>query len=293
MAPARRLRRREPLIGVVGWPQDTNEAIVSAWRKLGIAAELLPPEEALSELVHGDTAIGRFDVLRTLDGVEPGLDVLDELDRRGVRVLNGVEGLLNAHDKLRTAKLLSEVGLAHPRTVHLSGLGQRVELVPPLVVKPRFGSWGADVIRCESAEAFERVLVDIAKRPWFLEHGALLQELVPPVGFDLRLVVAGREVVGAAERVAAHGEWRTNVSLGGTVRSMDPSSEACELGVRAAAATGGDLVGIDLLPVDGGYIVLELNGAVEFDGVYDLPGRGSGVFEAAARALGLLEISVR
>jgi glutathione synthase/RimK-type ligase-like ATP-grasp enzyme len=160
-------------------------------------------------------------------------------------------------------------------------------------VKPRYGSWGADVIRCESEDAVERVFAEVANRPWFVEHGALLQEVAPPVGFDLRLVVAGREVVGAAERVAAHGEWRTNVSVGGTVRSMDPSREACELGVRAATATDADLVGIDLLRVDGGYIVLELNGAVEFDGVYDLPNRSSGVFEAAAGALGLLEIFVR
>jgi [lysine-biosynthesis-protein LysW]--L-2-aminoadipate ligase len=281
---------RGPVVGVVGWRQETNESIVAAWRALGIPAALLGPEEALETLVSGDVAVGRFDVLRTLDGVEAGLEVLDELAGRGVRVLNGVESLLNTHDKLRTARLLDRAGLPNPRTVHCRNVGQGLELAPPLVVKPRFGSWGADVFRCETEADVLQILREVGTRPWFLAHGALLQELVPPAGSDLRLVVAGGDVVGAAERIAAHGEWRTNVSLGGTKRSVDPSPEARDLGRRAAAAIGADLVGIDLLPVDDGYLVLELNGAVEFDPVYDLSGSGAGVFEAAAGALGLLPV---
>jgi RimK family alpha-L-glutamate ligase len=280
------------VVGIVGWPQATNEAIAAAWRELGIAAALLRPEEALETLAAGDVAIGRLDVLQTLDGVEPGLDVLDELGSRGVRVLNGVDGLLNAHDKLRTARLLGRAGLPHPRTGHCPTAGHRLELAPPLVIKPRFGSWGADVFRCETEQEVERIMGEVAARPWFLKHGALFQELMPAIGFDLRLIVAGGEVVGAAERVAARGEWRTNVSLGATKRSADPPLEARELGTLAAAALDADLVGIDLLPVDGGYVIFELNGAVEFDSVYDLPDSDAGVFEAAAGALGLLQTLV-
>ena len=108
---------------------------------------------------------------------------------------------------------------------------------------------------------------------------------MPPVGYDLRVVVAGGEVVGATERVARAGEWRTNTALGGTRRPAQPTEEACALGVRAAEAIGADLVGVDLLPVPDGYVVLELNGAVEFDHAYDLDERD--VYEAAAEALEL------
>ena len=94
--------------------------------------------------------------------------------------------------------------------------------------------------------------------------------------------VAGRQVVGAIERVAPAGEWRTNVALGGIRRPVVPPPRACELGVAAATALGIDLVGVDLLPVGAGeYVVLELNAAVEFTPEYG----EEDVYAAAVSAL--------
>jgi ribosomal protein S6--L-glutamate ligase len=114
-----------------------------------------------------------------------------------------------------------------------------------------------------------------------------MQELVPPCGHDLRLIVARGEVVGAIERVAAPGEWRTNVAQGGTRRPIDPPPDARALALAAAQAVGGDLVGVDLLPTESGYTVLELNGAVDFTFEYSLGGRD--VFDEVARILVLEE----
>ena len=92
---------------------------------------------------------------------------------------------------------------------------------------------------------------------------------MPPAGFDLRIVVAGGVAVGAISRVAAPGEWRTNIALGGTRVAVEPPPEALELAVRAAEAAGADLIGVDLLPDGaGGHTVLELNGAVDFTREY-------------------------
>jgi RimK family alpha-L-glutamate ligase len=233
----------------------------------------------------GDVAIGRLDVVPTLDGVEPGLLELLLLERAGFSVLNPARALLGCHDKWRTAALLDAAGLPHPRTA-LAIHGKATLLEPPLVVKPRFGSWGVNVERCETSEELEATLTAVASRPWCRRHGALVQELVPSVGVDLRLVVARGAVVGAIERVARGGEWRTNTSLGAVRRPVDPSREACDLAVAAARAVGGDLVGIDLLPLaEGGYTVIELNGAVDFTSEYGLSGRDA--LEEAAAALGL------
>ena len=119
-----------------------------------------------------------------------------------------------------------------------------------------------------------------------MRQGALVQELVPPVGYDLRLVVAAGVVVGAIRRLAAPHEWRTNASLGGSRRKARPVAAASALGIAAAAAIGADLVGVDLLPAGDGYTVIELNGAVDFDDLYSLDGQD--VLREAAVALGLL-----
>jgi RimK family alpha-L-glutamate ligase len=277
------------LVGVIGWPQETNVELTAAWLDRGIPAQLVNPAVATCLLEPGDVAVGRLDVRRTLDGVEPGLHVLSELAQRGVRVLNQSHALLAAHDKLLTAAYLGRMALPHPQTLLLFP-GTELPMEPPFVLKPRFGSWGLDVFRCRTRAEAAAVLEEIAERPWFHRHGAIVQELLPAKGHDLRLIVARGRVVGAVRRLAAHGEWRTNISLGGTKEPVDPPDDASRLGLAAAAAVEADLVGVDLLPVDGGYVVLELNGAVEFDELYSL--RGEDVYRDAAEALDLLPAAV-
>ena len=263
-------------------PTPTNVALAGCLAP-GIESLLLTPAQALVRLEPGDVALGRLDVLHSLDGIEPGAWAVEALERRGCRLLNRRRSILAAHDKRRTAEVLAAAGLPHPTTrVVRDGDSAEVDLEPPFVVKPPFGSWGEDVLRCPDRAGLEACLEGLRDRPWFRATGAVVQELVPPIGHDLRLVVAGRKVVGAVERVAPAGEWRTNVALGGIRRPVVPPPRACGLAVAAAAALGIDLVGIDLLPVGAGeYVVIELNAAVEFTPEY----AEEDVYAAAVAAL--------
>jgi [lysine-biosynthesis-protein LysW]---L-2-aminoadipate ligase len=258
----------------------TNVALAKAQTDVVV----LPPAEALRTLVAGDLAIGRLDVAERLDGIEIGLWELARLEGAGVRVLNRPRALVAAHDKLATSRALAEAGVPHPRTTHVASPSELVSADGPFVVKPRFGSWGRDVTLCDDPAALRRHLTEIAPRPWFAAHGALVQELVPPQGHDVRVVVAGCSVVGAVRRVAAPGEWRTNVALGAVREPVEPSQDIAELAIRAAGAIEADLVGVDMLPTpDGGHVVVELNGAVEFNEQYSLS--GADVFERTLAAL--------
>ena len=274
------------MITVVG--SRANEAtveLVTAWQRLGLATRLVAGDDLTAGVDEGDVVLGRLDVLDTLDGVEPGLLALHFLEQRGCRVLNSAAALLAAHDKLRTTRILAAARLPAPRTLHV----RRAEVPPfgpPYVVKPRFGSWGRDVYFCADHATLAARLAELEERPWFRRHGALVQEAVPNDGRDLRVIVAGGRVVGVGERTAAPGEWRTNVSCGGALRSTELDPDAAELARAAAAVTGADFVGVDVMPTtDGRLVVLELNGAVEFEPACAIGGLS--VAERAARALGL------
>jgi RimK family alpha-L-glutamate ligase len=264
-------------------PSATNLGLAACgWN--GVAAELTSPREALLTLGRGDIALGRLDVHEELDGVEEGLWALERLRDGGVRVLNAPSALLAAHDKLLTARVLRSAALPHPRTVLVQRRHDQQDLDFPAVLKPRFGSWGRDVLLCHDRGELERALETLAERAWFRRTGALAQELIRPLGYDLRIVVARGNVVGAAKRIAPPGEWRTNVALGATSIGTAPPPVAMRLAVAATVASGLDLAGVDLLPTGpGGFCVIELNGAVDLGLHYSFPGRN--VFADAIAAL--------
>ena len=247
----------------------TNDALVAAARGRGHHSELLDPQRALTFLEPGDVALARLDVREQLDGIERGTGELERLAACGVDLRNPPTALVVAHDKLLTARTLRLAGLPHPHTTHLDPTLPSAFPELPVVLKPRFGSWGRDVELCSTVEELEAAFVRLQRRPWFREHGAIVQELVEPRGWDLRVVVAGGRVVGAACRIARGGEWRTNAALGAQVEPVDPPPIARVLALEAARAARADLVGVDLLPTPhGGFVVLELNGAVDFRPVY-------------------------
>jgi len=231
---------------------------------------VLPPRDALRILEPGDVALGRLDVREGLDGIESGTQELERMTVAGVEVLNRPTALVAAHDKLLTARALRLAGLPHPHTWLIAEGMPAPAPELPLVLKPRFGSWGRDVVLCRTAPDLDEALEHAALLGWFREHGALAQELVQPLGWDLRVVVAGGRVVGAARRIAAPGEWRTNVALGGRSEPVAPPPLARALALSAAAAIRGDLVGVDLMPTRSGYVISEVNGAVDFHPYYAL-----------------------
>jgi [lysine-biosynthesis-protein LysW]---L-2-aminoadipate ligase len=277
---------------VVAWRDaPVAGALASAGARIGLESAVLTPPEVARRAAPGDLVLPYLDVRPTLDGIEPGLAKLRGLRSRGVTVLNGPEALRACHDKLVTALRLGRAGLPHPDTAYLSAASTRRDVSRlrfPAVVKPRFGSRGEHVSLCRDHDALGSLLARLRKLGWYRHQGALAQELIPPAGYDTRVLVAGGRAVGAVRRVAAPDEWRTNVALGAIRRPVQPQPRERALGVAAAAAVGADLAAIDLIPrPDGSLEVLEVNGAPEFTAAYSLD--GNDVYEAVVLALLLPE----
>jgi len=133
-----------------------------------------------------------------------------------------------------------------------------------VIIKPLFGSMGHGMVRVSDPDVAFRVVRSLEQ----LQIVFYVQRTVDHGGRDIRVFVIGGRVLGAIERRAPDGQWRTNVSLGGSARPFELPASWAQLALRAAAAIGADYAGVDLLPArDGRVVVLEVNGIPGWEGL--------------------------
>ena len=86
-----------------------------------------------------------------------------------------------------------------------------------------------------------------------------LQQFIPHPGWDVRAFVLNNQVIAAMKRTNS-GDWRTNVAQGGTAEKYELSAHETALAIRAAAATGAIVAGVDLIQNDRGeWFIIEVN----------------------------------
>jgi [lysine-biosynthesis-protein LysW]--L-2-aminoadipate ligase len=182
------------------------------------------------------------------------------LENFGFHVINSTKVSEACGNKLVTSMLLAKAGVPTPKTyvaLDSESVFETAEKVGyPVVIKPFTGSWGR--------------MVDIAKEPQTLgtiveyresmqspvEHMYYIQEFVKRPPRDIRLIVAGDEVIAAVYRNAPKGDWRTNVARGGTTTGFKLNKEIEDITLRAARAVGGGILGVDAMESkDQGYTV--------------------------------------
>ena len=193
--------------------------------------------------------------------------------------------LLATHDKLQTSRVCSRPRACRIRARSIFVTARATSGRSSLRSCSSRASevWGSDVAALHDAPAAHRTLEVFSSRPWFRTQGVLVQELVPPLGHDLRVVVAGGR---SSER---SGGRPPRANGGRTSRSApSASSRSSPRGARARAGRSGRgrsgsrrrRPAADRLT--DGWAVIELNGAVEFNDEYSL---GRDVFAAAMESL--------
>src|SRR5690606_5082204 len=86
-------------------------------------------------------------------------------------------------------------------------------------------------------------------------------------GADIRCFVVGDRVVAAMRRQAPRGEFRSNLHRGGTAFPASASAEEQATAIRAAAALGLGVAGVDLIRSRRGPLVLEVNSSPGLEGI--------------------------
>ena len=270
-----------------GWHADE---LCRALAERGHAGRVLPYEGLIASLgassslsngpsamLDADAVLARLIPSGSLEQLIYRLDALHWIEEHGVPVMNPPRAIERSVDKFYTDARLREAGLPTPDTLvceriddAMPSVRAMLERTPQdggeraIVIKPIFGSMGHGIVRVTDPDVAFRVLQSLDQ----IRAVFYIQRAIEPGGRDVRVFVVGGRVIGAIERRADGGDWRTNVSRGGSASSFDLPSAWAALALRAVAAIGADYAGVDLLPSkDGGVFVLEVNGIPGWQGL--------------------------
>ena len=138
----------------------------------------------------------------------------------------------------------------------------------PVVVKEVYGSFGQQVYLCGTPDEARELLARIGGKKVIFQ-----KFIASSFGRDLRLNVVGGRVVAAMLRYNEHGDFRANITNGGSMQPHTPTPEEEELAVRTAVLLGLDFCGVDLLfGEDGGPLLCEVNSNAHFKSIYQCTG---------------------
>ncbi len=178
----------------------------------------------------------------------------------GIPFINSIEAVRTARNKVLTNIVLSRSGLPQPNMVYynnsISDNNFFEQLEFPLVCKPKSGTQGRGAFLFNSLAEFRSFAG--AK---IYKDGFYLQSYIANDGWDIRVVVARNQVLGAIKRIAAQGEWRTHALHGGTARPFIVDKELEQLSLSSIKALGLSFAGVDVIvdSREGKYKILEVN----------------------------------
>lgn len=200
------------------------------------------------------------------------------IEQCGVRVFNGADAIERCDDKSLTYITLMTRSVAMPKTVispksffavseYPKELIESLEtkLGYPMIVKECYGSFGAEVYLAKDRDSLCSLIARTSPSPLIFQ-----EYIAESFGRDYRLNVVGDKVVTAMERYN-EGDFRANLTNGGSMRPYTPTREQEELAVSACSALGLDFAGVDILATDP-PLLCEVNSNAHFVNIFKCTG---------------------
>tara|TARA_B100000929_G_scaffold254915_1_gene216434 strand:+ start:1572 stop:2936 length:1365 start_codon:yes stop_codon:yes gene_type:complete len=205
---------------------------------------------------------------------DSSLNLVSELEKLGICVVNSRETISIAADKFRTYIKLKDYGLTQPKTVlvpnedSLETAVENLDTKFPIIMKTLRGSKGVGVLFIES----ERALTSIVQLMYKTDSNTdlLIQEYIK-TDFDVRAIVLDGQVIATMQREVVEGDFRSNFSQGSKVKSYKLTELEIEQVLLAAKALGGILSAVDFIasknPQKNPPYILEVNSSPGTEGI--------------------------
>ncbi len=174
------------------------------------------------------------------------------------------------HLKYKQVELFSENKIPFPKTLFINNFDLEPGLIfsklknslnLPFIVKPISGAKGKDIYLIKDQEGFGKLSKIIKNKKY------IFQEHIPNDG-DFRALVVNFKFIGAFKRIPKKGDFRSNISLGGTGKRILPDKQIIDIAIKTAKAIGIAILGVDIIQNNktGKYYVLETNGIPQWQG---------------------------
>lgn len=245
-------------------------------KKLNIDLRLIPTDALICESTDNFHNFPRPEFVIFWD---KDVMLAHRLERAGFKLFNCAHAVEVCDSKSLTAFTLAGV-VPMPKTVHcpktfpavgytdLGFVRRAVEILGlPLVVKESYGSFGEQVYLANTVEETELLANKLAGKDFVFQ-----QFIAESAGRDIRVNVVGGKVVNAVLRQSANGDFRSNVTLGGTMTPYELSTEERTLAETVCQNLGLDFAGVDILQSNNAPLLCEVNSNPQFKSTFDCTG---------------------
>ena len=174
-----------------------------------------------------------------------------------------------SRDKLHSLQMMSKAGLPIPKTTIVTNpdeIWQAIDIAGglPVILKLIRGTQGRGVYLATQIRTVETIIRTVHR----LREQVLVQEFIRESrGTDIRIIVVGTRCVASMRRMAADGEFRSNLHRGGSAVPVNLDANSKQLAVRAAHAHGLGVAGVDIVLSSRGPLLLEVNSSPGLEGI--------------------------
>jgi len=256
----------------VSWEE---KEIVKAARKKNIECDILLNQDLVLNLEKENFDTDIF-LQRSLSYFR-GLYINAILENQGYRVINTFRCAQICGNKLLTTLELLKNKIPTPKAycafTKKSALEALENLGYPAVIKPIVGSWGRLVALLKDRDFAVAVLEDRETLGQLYHKIFYLQEYIwkpardrykflsdrEKSPRDIRVLVIGDQVVTAMYRYEIKDDWRSTATLGARSKTCKITPEMEDLSLKTTKVVDGEILGLDLMESDSGFIVQEIN----------------------------------
>jgi len=185
-----------------------------------------------------------------------------------IPMINNYNSFALTEDKFKTSFLLSQNGVPSSE-FYLCHRDEKDKIKDifnkwgRMVFKPVDGWGGVGMVLIDSADKFDLILPFLNQADFRFFY---VEKFLDYDGSDYRIDIVDGEIIGCYGRQAREGDWRTNITSGGSVIKRELNDDIAKVALDAAKITGLEIAGIDIIYDRSReeYVVLEVNGIPAF-----------------------------